>query len=134
MNLSFTASDLLVKTSYKDKYRPLLGPATLGLTLGCVWGDHSGPRNWPRILVFFESGPVELFIGQEHAMCAAALHRHIAMAMEVNFLYSKLKLNLAHFYMRCSDVSLNTDYVNCRVHFKYILRHFYMCFLKPEAV
>ena len=83
MNVSFTASDLLVKTSYKNKCRPLLGPATIGLSLECVWGPHSGPSHWPRVLVFLECGPIELFIGQEHAMCADAVRRHVAVVMEV---------------------------------------------------
>ena len=83
LSLSVSATDLLVKTSYKGKYRPLVGPATIGLTLGCAWGCHSGPKHWPRILVFLESGPMEVSIGQEHLMCATALQQHVTMAMEV---------------------------------------------------
>ena len=64
---------LLVKSRYKQRWRPLIGPVTGSVAADVEWCAHSGPATWPQILLAVQVGPIISYWGQGHHLCIKAL-------------------------------------------------------------
>ncbi|XP_023930773.1 vacuolar protein sorting-associated protein 13B-like [Lingula anatina] len=76
ISISAWLSNILVKTQYHSTVRPLLGPLSTSMDAQLQWIVHSGPRWLPQVCASVECGPVQICVGQEHALCMLTLAKH----------------------------------------------------------
>ncbi|GAB1299300.1 Vacuolar protein sorting-associated protein 13B [Apodemus speciosus] len=71
-------SDVLLKTSLKERSRILMGPFSAAVNLEAKWCKHSGnpgpQQSIPKISMDLRGGLLQVFWGQEHLNCLALLH------------------------------------------------------------
>ncbi|XP_076767373.1 intermembrane lipid transfer protein VPS13B isoform X4 [Arvicanthis niloticus] len=71
-------SDVLLKTSLKERSRILIGPFSAAVSLEAKWCKHSGnpglQQSIPKISMDLRGGLLQVFWGQEHLNCLALLH------------------------------------------------------------
>ncbi|XP_038051923.1 vacuolar protein sorting-associated protein 13B-like [Patiria miniata] len=71
---------LLLKTSIRNKTRPLIGPFNLSMDAKSHWTAHGGSaadRSMNRVTAGVSLGHVTVFLGQEHLNCVALMQRHV---------------------------------------------------------
>ncbi|XP_027287303.1 vacuolar protein sorting-associated protein 13B isoform X4 [Cricetulus griseus] len=77
-SLILSISDLLLKTSLKERSRTLIGPFSTTVSLEAKWCKHSGnpgpQQSIPKIAMDLRGGLLQIFWGQEHLNCLALLH------------------------------------------------------------
>ncbi|XP_066547149.1 intermembrane lipid transfer protein VPS13B isoform X2 [Amia ocellicauda] len=73
--------DVLVKTSLKERSRPLLGPFCCSADLEAKWCRHSGSpgpeQGLPKLLLEIKGGLLQVFWGQEHLNCLSLVQEHL---------------------------------------------------------
>uniref|UniRef100_A0A8C3TIR6 Vacuolar protein sorting 13 homolog B n=1 Tax=Chelydra serpentina TaxID=8475 RepID=A0A8C3TIR6_CHESE len=71
-------NDFLLKTSFKERSRVLIGPFCCSVNVEAKWCKHSGnpgpEQSIPKIHIDFRGGLIQVFWGQEHLNCLVLLH------------------------------------------------------------
>nr|XP_023961065.1 vacuolar protein sorting-associated protein 13B isoform X16 [Chrysemys picta bellii] len=71
-------NDFLLKTSFKERSRALIGPFCCSVNVEAKWCKHSGnpgpEQSIPKIHIDFRGGLIQVFWGQEHLNCLVLLH------------------------------------------------------------
>ncbi|XP_061851653.1 intermembrane lipid transfer protein VPS13B isoform X1 [Colius striatus] len=69
--------DFLLKTSLKERARPLMGPFCCSVNVEAKWCKHSGDpgpeQSIPKIYIDLRGGLLQVFWGQEHLNCLVLL-------------------------------------------------------------
>ncbi|XP_074656098.1 intermembrane lipid transfer protein VPS13B-like [Tubulanus polymorphus] len=69
--------ELLLATSYRGKWRPIVGPVSAAMSACIVWTAHSGPAYLPRVVSFINVKPFAIHFGQEHYIALNAFISHL---------------------------------------------------------
>uniref|UniRef100_A0A8C8S293 Vacuolar protein sorting 13 homolog B n=1 Tax=Pelusios castaneus TaxID=367368 RepID=A0A8C8S293_9SAUR len=71
-------NDFLLKTSFKERSRALIGPFCCLVNVEAKWCKHSGnpgpEQSIPKIHIDLRGGLIQIFWGQEHLNCLVLLH------------------------------------------------------------
>uniref|UniRef100_A0A2C9K5E4 Chorein N-terminal domain-containing protein n=1 Tax=Biomphalaria glabrata TaxID=6526 RepID=A0A2C9K5E4_BIOGL len=106
--------DLVLKTAYQKKCRPLLGPLTVSVDAGLSWIPSPGDLYLPQIFLGIETGVILVSFGQEHLFSLTELVKQLQDMMK-NLMTEK-KQKVVSSKQSQEAESLTKDFVQDRTH------------------
>ena len=69
--------DIQAGTSYGGRSQRLISPFSTQVSGSATWCRHSGVSWLPRVVMFVQSGMIQVLLGQEHVMALSSLYEEI---------------------------------------------------------